>query len=196
MATRRYHKKRVGRKSRRVGRKSRRVRGGKLMKGGGLKVDLTTIPDGIEGFKFLNNLIRTKTGVQVYKITTEIKYDENDPNHLLNAIMTWNPIAGGMTKVGSYVKATLFKPANLLGFHNQTPKEEFIKNITEIYKEDLKLESNPEIKLSQLDNINTQDKVTLDPTGITIGTTKYTIAGLPPINFVINVVKFYKNLKD
>ena len=196
MATRRYHKKRVSRKGRKVGRKSRRVRGGKLMKGGGLKVDLTKIPDGVEGFKFLNNLIRTKTGVQVYKIKTEIKYDESDQKILSNAIMTWEPIAGGMTKVGSYLKATLLKPANLLGFHNQTPKEEFIKNITEIYKEDLKLKSNSNVKLSELDNINTQDTVTLYPTGITIGTTEYTIGGLPPINFVINVVKFYKNLKD
>jgi len=195
MATRRYHKKRVSRKGRKVGRKSRRVGGGKLMKGGGLKVDLNNIPTGVEGFKFLNNLIRTKTGVQVYKITTITVLDTD--NKITNATMKWNPIAGGMTKVGSYVKATLFKPANLFGFHNQTPKEEFIKNITEIYKEDLKLEGKPEVKLSQLDNINTQDTVTLDPTGITIGTTKYTI-NIPLVIdvFINNVVKFYKALKD
>ena len=182
MATRRYHKKnRASRKGRKVGRKSRRVM---KMKGGGLRpnkdgsarINLKDIPpDKDEGFRFLNDYIRTKTGFDVYLIKTLVDVP----------LMIWTPIAGEGLRRASYVKNQLAKGFSL-GFKGRTPLEEFKQNIKDIYQQDL------------LTNFNTLDvtaTVILKPDGIKIGEVFYPTS-LTPDDFKENVVNFYRNLSD
>ena len=197
MATRRYHKKRVGRKSRKsgkVGRKSRRVGGGKLMKGGGLvsqtgvKIDLNTIPpDPDTGFKFLDGYIRTKTGFEVYKIGINNSDTENPT-------MTWTPIAGAALKYASVAKNAVVK-AFTFGYYGKSPLEEFKLHINDIYNQDLVDDS--DIPLSKISNLNSQDTVVLNKTGISIGDVFYhTKTAVPAREFKTNVVNMYKKLSD